>query len=214
MKPTQSVFLAVAFLGFSTAASHAQGMELDFANLSSTAIQFNGSSDSFNLTTAGGFQWSIVADTGGNNTANGLSGSITGGPFSYGPITAQSAPVSTLGELVISDGSHNLTGTVNWVNVATLGVAVGVFNQNLAINVTDLAYTGSNPDLQALVYNQDAILDLSFSFLPGKNLTQLSTGTGPYDTGFSGSIYSVPEPAPLALTAVGGLALLFYRRCK
>ena len=225
MKPTKTVILTVSVLACTTALSRGQGLELDFGNLSGTAVQFNGNLDTFNFTTnGGGFQWTINADTGGTGSALGLSGAITGGPFNYGPITvsgsSQSATVlGPLGDLVISDGSHNLTGQVNWLNVSTLGLLVGGFNVNLAINLSDVVYTGNNPDLETLVYNQnfygqDGTLDLTFSFVPGKTLTQLSTGAGPYDASFSGSIFSVPEPAPLELAALGGLSLLLYRRWK
>jgi hypothetical protein len=55
-------------------------------------------------------------------------------------------------------------------------------------------------------------MDVSFQFPVSATLLQLSSGTGPYLTSYSGSISVVPEPATLALAGLGGLAMLQIRR--
>jgi hypothetical protein len=114
--------------------------------------------------------------------------------------------------LVLFDGVGNLTGTVNWIDVATYGVGSGVLNATLDVNVSNISYSGSNPDLQYLVAHQPGSMDVSFQFPTSATLTELSTGTGPYLTSYSGSLSVVPEPSTLALAGLGGLALLLRRR--
>jgi PEP-CTERM motif len=199
--------VAVALLLTSQNAS-ALSLVLNFGPTDGSSIQFNGNQNSFQFNPGG--------------SAVGLNGSVLNGPFNYGPITISGSGISQvqsatvlgpLGSLVINNGPlDNLTGTVNWINIATY-FGIGGLNAQVNVNLSNVSYSGSNPDLQTLQANQPGIVDVSFQFAPGETLTQLSTGTGPYTTSFSGSITTaVPEPASIALAGVGGLTLLLFRR--
>ena len=207
----------------SETASFAQGLTLNFANNAGGGIQFNGAGDSFSFNNGtNGSQWSVTSESGGSSSV-GLNGSFGLTTFHYGSIvslfggTLQTAQVTgPVANLTINDGSGLLTGTVDFLDVTTLYKSVGVFNAGLQINLTNVVYSGSNPDLQALYNNQPATLDLSFQFSPGMSLTDLSTGTGPYDTSYSGSLSilsttTVPEPSTIAIFAVGGVSLYLVR---
>jgi len=223
MKPNKAGAVAVIGLALWVVRSYGQPLALDFSANTGATLRFNGASDSFQFTTAtNGYQWHITTESGGSS-AIGLNGSFNNGPFVYGPITStgsgitlvqQAAVTGPLANLVISDGSGNLSGTVNFINVATFATAGGGVNANLTVNLTGVTYSGSNPDLELLKAEQPGTLDLSFQFSPGETLTQLSTGTGPYSTSFSGSLSVVPEPSTLALTGLGGLVLVHLRRRK
>jgi hypothetical protein len=216
------IIATVAGLALMAASSEAQ-LTLDFASNPGASIQFNGAADSFSFNNGNnGWQWNVTSEVGGLS-AVGLNASVNNGPFSYGPITTSGSGgfqvqyatvLGPLGNLVMSDGSVNLTGTVNWIDVATYGTGVGLLNAALDINVSNIHYSGSNPDFQYLVANQPGSMDVSFQFSTSETLTQLSTGTGPYLTSYSGSISVVPEPSTLALTGLGGLFLLRLRRQK
>ena len=223
MKPNKAGAVAVIGLALWVVRSYGQPLALDFSANTGATLRFNGASDSFQFTTAtNGYQWHITTESGGSS-AIGLNGSFNNGPFVYGPITStgsgitlvqQAAVTGPLANVVISDGSGNLSGTVNFINVATFATAGGGVNANLTVNLTGVTYSGSNPDLELLKAEQPGTLDLSFQFSPGETLTQLSTGTGPYSTSFSGSLSVVPEPSTLALTGLGGLVLVHLRRRK
>lgn len=223
MKLIKTSAVALASLALTIASSSGQGLTLNFAAMTNADIQFNGNSDSFQfVANATGYQWRITSETNGSS-ALGLLGSFNGGPFSYGPISStgsglilvQQAPVTgPLANLVINDGSGTLNGNVNFENIETFASALGVLNATLSVNLTNVIYTGLNPDLQYLTVNQPGTLTLSFQFDLGKTLSQLSTGSGPYDTSFSGSITVTPEPGTLTLAGLGGLALLLLRRRK
>jgi hypothetical protein len=222
MKLNKGCTVAVISLTLWAASSYGQ-LSLNFAANPGGALQFNGTGDSFNFTSAlNGYQWHITSESGGSS-AIGLNGSFNNGPFHYGPITStgsgltlvQTATVTAPpANLVINDGSGNLSGTVSLFDVETFATAGGGMNANLTVNLTGVTYSGSNPDLLFLMAHQPGTLDLSFQFSPGMTLTQLSTGTGPYPTSFSGSLIVVPEPSTLALAGLGGLVLLHLRRRK
>ncbi len=200
----------------------AASLILNFGPTDGSSIQFNGTQNTFQFNNGyNGYQWDITSETGGSS-AVGLNGSVLNGPFHYGPITIsgsgitqiQSATVlGPLGTLDINSGPLvDLTGTVNWINIATY-FGVGGLNAYVNVNLSNVSYSGSNADLQTLQANQPGILDVSFQFAPGETLTQLSTGTGPYSTSFSGSVTTaVPEPTTLAMAGLGGLTLLLFRR--
>lgn len=126
MKGLAKTVLALGGLLAATLHSHGQILTLNFGPNDGGNLQFNGSQNSFNFNAGNnGYQWNITSETGGagaGSDAVGLNGSVLNGPFLYGPITTtgsgfsqvQSATVlGPLGNLVINDGSGNLTGTVN-----------------------------------------------------------------------------------------------------
>jgi hypothetical protein len=212
------IILAFAGLALLVPSSQAQ-LTLNFAANSGSSIQFNGVASSFNFNNGNnGFQWTVTDEVGGSS-AIGLNASVNNGPFIYGPITtAGSVEYATvlgpLGGLVMHSASGDLTGTVNWIDVATFGLGGGAINASLDVNVSNIHYSGTNPDLLFLVANQPGSMDVSFQFASSRTLLELSQGTGPYLTSYSGSLSVVPEPSTLALAGLGGLALLHLRRRK
>jgi hypothetical protein len=224
MKHIKLFTMAMAGLALSVVTSQAQ-LSLNFASTTGATIQFNGTTSSFQFNSSTlvlpppigsyyvGSQWSIGSETGGTGSALGLLGVFTNSPFSYGTITTPSTGVEIatvtgpLGGLNVNDGLGNLlTGNVNWIQVETDNSA-GSINASLTVNITGLAYAGTNPDLATLAADGPGSMNLSFQFSPGKTLSQLTSDTGPYETSFSGSL-SVPEPtsAGVLLLGLGALA--------
>jgi hypothetical protein len=224
MKHIKLFTMAMAGLALSVVTSQAQ-LSLNFASTTGATIQFNGTTSSFQFNSSTlvlpppigsyyvGSQWSIGSETGGTGSALGLLGVFTNSPFSYGTITTPSTGVEIatvtgpLGGLNVNDGLGNLlTGNINWIQVETDN-STGSINASLTVNVTGLAYAGTNPDLATLAADGPGSMNLSFQFSPGKTLSQLTSDTGPYKTSFSGSL-SVPEPtsAGVLLLGLGALA--------
>jgi hypothetical protein len=229
MKNPNFSMVAISLITFSAATSYAQsGLTLNFSSIVGSPIVFGGSADTFNFTGVplnlpnpsipGGEQWQITSESGipNDTAADFLFGAIDNGPFRYTDITTsglfQSATVTgPLGNLYIADGTGgNLTGQVNFFDVSTYGKAGGFLNAQVQINLTDVVYSGSNPDLQYLTANQPGSVNLSFQFNPGLTLQQLSTGSQSFITSYSGSIAvsAVPEPSSLVMSALGGLGVL------
>jgi hypothetical protein len=230
------LFLALAGMALLTGTSHAQ-LSLNFSSTPGSTIQFNGAADSFQFNTSTsnnyvGSQFEIGSESGGTGSAIGLFGVVTNGPFYYGPITTtipfagatlQTANIGAgtnvqFGALAINDGLGKLlTGNVAWIQVDTFDYSGGI-NASLTVNVTDLAYAGSNPDLLTLLAGSPASMDLTFQFSPGMTLGQLSTGSGPYVTSYSGSISDTltpaPEPASAGCLLLGLGTLIFTRRFR
>lgn len=223
MKLIKTSAVTIAVLALLVASSFGQGLTLNFAADTNATIQFNGASDSFQFAANNtGDQWYITTESGGSS-AIGLQGLFNNGPFFYGPIAStgsgltlvqQATVLGPLANIVISDGTVSLSGTVNFEKIATFATSTGDINANLAVNLTGVTYSGSNPDLAFLDASQPGTLSLSFNFSPGKTLTQLSTGSGPFTTSYSGSIVVVPEPGTLSLAGLGGLAAWLLRRRK
>ena len=209
-----TVALGVLLAGASGAFAQS-GLILNFSSTGN--LVFGGSSDSINFV-PNGVEWGITSESGSSSmgSAVGLMGGFSGGPFQYGPVTTagsyESAPViGPAGDLTISDGQgNNLTGTVNFVDIATYGKVGGFINDSLTINLAGLSYSGSNPDLVYLAQSKVGTLNLSFQFgSPGETLSQLSSGAGGYITSYSGSIAAtaVPEPSSLFMSGIGALGV-------
>jgi hypothetical protein len=214
MKIQKLAIIAIA-AGLAVSATTSQAaLSLSLSNQGlNTGIQFNGASSSFQLDPAPGSlgapQFAITSETGGSSSI-GLVGWINGSPWTIGSITTsgniQSAVVTGLGNLFISDGAGNdLTGTLNWMTIET-DQSAGFINSVLDLNITDLAYSGANADLLALANGGDGSMNLTFQFNPGESLTQLTTGSDQVGS-YSGSLAAataVPEPS----TVFAGALLL------
>ncbi len=211
------IMVVAVGLGFAFWTNVVQGvLNLDFSGVPGSKIVFYGSSSQFGITQGKvsatnplGDQWWITG--GGTGAALGLSGNFFGGPWTYGAITVSGSDQSALvtspnATFSIRDGAGLLAiGKVNWVEVITSQYVGGV-NAGTTVNITDMSYAGLNPDLVALVNEcgGDGSVDLSFQFIPGLTLTDLTTGTGPYKSSYSGTFVAVPEVA----TIIAGALLL------
>jgi hypothetical protein len=132
------------------------------------------------------------------------------GTFTIGAITTvgpvESAPVTGAGQLIIYDGVDTLTADLDLVDIFTNG-AVGGTNAGATLNATNVAYTGGEANLLALV--DVARLVLSFQFDEATSLTTLATVET--QNSFSGALGTpvpdvvIPEPATMGL--VGGILL-------
>lgn len=209
MKKTIPRILSIGTLLSAAIAQAALG-SIDFMSYIGSTIQFNGTKSSLQFNNSfdldlhfNPYQW--VSSNGK------FVGSFTpdsGVAWTYGTITIdgnrESANVFGTGLLRIEDlNAVYFTGTVNWVNVATLNY-VGYINAVAAINLSDLQYLGTDPELVALRDAGKGSVSVSFQFSPGKTLTELTEGKGPYKTSYNGSISPVPE----ASTAFAGLGAL------
>jgi hypothetical protein len=215
MKLIKPIIVALVGLASSAVVSQAQG--LNFSSSPGSTIQFNGGAQSFqfNSSTFSGFgnvyngtQWFVGSENGGTGSAIGLFGSVGNGPFSYGPITVAGPEQSALllgplGALDIKDGlGFDVTGNVDWVQINTFNFS-GALNAALVVNISDLSYAGSNADLQSLVAGGSGQVTLTFQFSPGETLSQLSSGSSPFTTSYSGSISPTPEPTTVGLLLLG-----------
>jgi hypothetical protein len=208
---TTTILLLLALTFQSQAA-----ITLNFQALDGTVINF-ATNSTFGFTSTNGYQFSISSVLGGVGDSVGDNGFLSpGGPFTIGAITIagglQSAPVTGTSTLHITDNATlDLTGTINWVSIATISVA-GVLDLNGQVNLTAITYSGTNSDLQALAAAGSGEDVVTFQFVPAKTLTQLTTTGG--QTSYSGSITSVPEPSTWMLLAMGSGLGVFLRGRK
>lgn len=230
MKSTNLGVATLTLLGASVSASFAQSdLSLNFNSLSGSQMVFQSSSFNFSPASPGlGIgpggsvpdQWFISSETGSAATQSAVGdvGGFAGGPFTYGAISSpdggftQTATVNfnplNPDYLFISDGSGYLHGTVNFIDITTIGQVGGEINDEVLVNLTNVGYSGADPDLGFLTANQPGELDMTFQFVgDGLNLTQLSDGNSHASTSYSGSISvsAVPEPTSLAMSLLGGL---------
>lgn len=206
--------LAAAAVMFSPARADPVAYTLDYASVSGAAIRFDGHSHFTFTPAAGSFQ---ITSAG---AAYGLLGEMTG-TYAIGTVTTagvfSSAPVTGEGRLIIHDGvGSDLTGTLRWADIVQVG-AGDFLNTSGTLNLTAIAYPGSNPLLLALASAPGTATDvLSFQFAPARPLAKLKTA--PASASFSGVIEAARivadggSIAVMAGAAIAGAALLQRRR--
>ena len=118
----------------------------------------------------------------------------------------ETAGLTGVGNLAIDDGlGSSLTANVGFVNLTTLSPGAGIFNLTGTVNLTNIAYAGSNADLSALADPMAGVVKASF-LAPGQTLSTLVSGevlVGQY----IGTLMPVPEPSAALCFAVGSLVV-------
>jgi hypothetical protein len=200
------------------AALVAQTVNLDFSSMNAAMIAFNGADGiTFDPDASSGYDFEISS----SNISGlvGYKGNIEGvftvgaiSSFGFGMFQGQEAALSGSGVLSISDGSDQaLTTDIVWDEVMTLGSG-GSLNPFGDSNLSNFAYSGSNPALLALSRSQSGTVAASFQFVPAQSLSSLESGA-PATTSYSGSLQAIPEPSETAfLAGAVGLAGAFLRR--
>lgn len=222
---SMATILAVALTAQSARATF---ITLDISSVEDSMMVFDGDSDTFSFTPdSSGNSFEIDMSTGGTGDAMGLFGHISG-TYSIGAISSPSAnvevaSVSGSGTLSIFDGTGGkLTGDVSWIEIKTDGTT-GSVNGSGAINLTNTSYTPGSDSIDDLVDFADlpaGIAVLTFSFVPAKSLTVLTTDGTTTTTSIEGTIVNaVPEPSSLLLVTLGmfgvsGVALRRRRNWK
>jgi hypothetical protein len=217
--PTIALSVAAALM---LPAAMTQAQVLNISGETGASIQFNGTGSSFQFNNNGaGNQWSVTTESGGLGTATGLLGVFNGGPWTYGAISTafgiESASVSAnpASKLIINDGvGFTAMANLDWVQVSTYQSS-GYLNANATVNLSNLSYSGTNPDLQSFFSAPAGTATLSFQFNPAMDLNALSAGAGPYTTSFSATLSAVPEPTSALVFGLGVLLLgcrRFFRK--
>jgi len=172
---------------------------------------------------ASGFDFFVTGSSGFPNgtLATGIlgDGGNIGGTFTIGSIACNfgvcSAPVTGSGSFSLFDGVNTLTSTLTWVDIFTFG-ATGGLNAQATVNLTNLAYSGTNPDYLAWLAATGQHSTLTFQFAVPTTLPTLSSTAS--NTSYSGSASAtaavVPEPATVSLLGMGlmGVAAAVRRR--
>ncbi len=229
MKKTLITLVCVlGLLTLTAGGALAQVELLTLAPVVSGQMALSGTGTSGNLSFVagvGGNDFQILTSTGG--TANGDVGTITG-TYSFtsssisleGAGPATQAPLTGSGTLTINDGAgHNLTANVtSLVKLETNNAGDSLpINDRLVIDLSSIAYSGTQTDLLNLV-NYDAgnaVLDLTGTFGTEGNSLAAITGSGySQDIAYSGDIRVTPLPGSALLLGSGllGLALLGFRK--
>ena len=207
IKITAVLALATAAIGF---ANSAKAVEIDYASAPGGLIVFPGDS-TFHFTAGDNLQ--IVT-----GTASGFLGSVQG-TFTIGPVTVlipglvERADVSGFGTFTIHDPANgDLTSTIEWLTIGQIGGS-GALNFQANVNMTNITYSGTNPDLVALATAGSAVNVLSFQFTTAIPLTVLANHTGGDITNsFSGTIVSVPDGGATVMLLGAALGVLGIAR--
>jgi hypothetical protein len=212
--PKRALIIGMCALGLTMGnGGPASGISLDFANTPDATLSFYGGASpyfAFNNNPSGNsFTITAVHDGAGGDTV-GLPGSIAG-TFVIGPVQPDnSATVINQGDLTITDKDGSpFTAKVLWYTIFSVGTAGGI-NDDATVNLSNIHYSGANPDLQG--WGADQTATVAFGFNPGKDLSALTAE--PYNaTAFSGTLSAVPAPAVVLLlgTGLAGLAGLRLR---
>jgi hypothetical protein len=214
----KSMVVGAALTGALLATTANATLVFDYSNVGGAAVNFTGGSvgvdgERYFKFTPEDNQFKITGTQGGSGSASGLTGNFGTTRYHVGTIDAyDTADILDTGTLTIHDGaSFNLTATVDWKNIGTLGQG-GFLNANGVINLSTIVYGGSNSDLLAFKSGTDQRVTLIFGFssLTEPLLKNLMESGAQNATSFAGSMSAVPEASTwVAGSGMLGMLLLF-----
>lgn len=220
---SKGFLLAAVCAGMGVLSQSAQAITIDFSSLPGASVEFDGNTDTFHFAPTGADQMRITMSDGVGDSV-GLLGRMDGS-FTLGSISTigalQIAAVSGIGTLIIDDGAgSSLTATLTWSQIATFGTA-GIINVDGSMNLQSISYTGSNQDLLAIAAPERGTETVSFQFVPGRTLLELTEDGTSQSATFSGRIVAedttsggggdpVPDAGATALMFALGLLGLGY----
>jgi hypothetical protein len=201
------------------AASSQAGIQLNFASITGSDINFSGGGnfdfENGGVSSSSVNQFIITSQSGspipiGDSTGD--FGTITGAFHIAGPPSgsATSAAVTGNGTLTIKDATGTLTGTVNWQTIQE-NTSAGSLNLNASINLNSLVYTGTKSDLTFLAGGGQGVETVTFSFTTTESLLALYNGSVASsfaNPAFSGALTSSFSPVPEPTTVIAGALLL------
>jgi len=207
MKSSSLALFVVATFSMLQSA-RAEPVSFDFSSITGSTIRFIGTGNKIEFPATTDF---VIIDASAASLVN-LNGSI-GGTYVVGAISnpspgVEQAPVTTTnGTFSVFDGAVALTADLDWKDILVYNGLSGVLNGMGIVNLTNIAYTGTNAALAALRdgSQQTAIVTFQFSPLNKKTLTQLMTDGQVNTTSFSGSVSAVPEPSTVLMLAAASI---------
>jgi len=175
-------------------------LTLNFANVTRANIEFDGTGDNFFFNPGMRASQFQITQSDGLADSVGDLGNIHG-IFHIGSITDHgngllTAPVTGLGTITVHDGmGQDLTAVLAWSEIQTLGTA-GSVNLSGIINLSGITYAGIQSDLIGLAAPTIGTAVLSFTFIPGRSLYNLTQNGKVNQASFSGTLADSPVRVP------------------
>ena len=218
----KTIALFAAAGAFALGSPQANAISVGFQAIIGNQIQFDPASDTFRFVNGAGndtgLDFTLALVDGAFKPGTSLLTGEINGTFSISGITSVDATTekatvtSSFGaNLKIHAADGLFEGKINWIELRTEGTG-GDLNLFGQVNLTDIDYSGFNPDLLALMGADDeASAAVSFTFNPAKSISQLTqpptSGTSStHQTGYTGALTSVPDGGTSAILL--GLSLI------
>jgi hypothetical protein len=198
----------IASIGMTMGAFNTQAISLDINSTDISLggvgrIRFDRGPDTFSFLNARSGN-SFVVEGGTDGSGN------IAGTFKIGAITIagglQSAPVTSSpgAKITITDGTGVFIADIAFGDIFTFGT-IGGINSGGSINLSNISYTGSKPNLLALAGDPDGSASIQFGFNPSRSLTDITSGNGSYASTFTGDVSNLDVRVP-----DGGTTMLLF----
>jgi hypothetical protein len=196
--------------------TRADALTLNFSDVGGAQVVFDGNTDSFSFVPlAPNAQFGITSVVDGVSAGTVNDTGSMAGTFTLGSITSPApgleiASVNGAGVLTINDGTgQSLTADLTFGTISSFGTG-GLINLQGSVNLTNILYSGTDPNYLAFAAANNGIEVITFQFTSPTSLTALTADGTTTGTSFSGSLTAVSTAVPDggATAALLGLSIL------